>query len=991
MVDRRFIEEDFPVREVSRESEKEKNIRHGHISTLHIWWARRPLASSRATNYAALIPAPKDEEEREKKLKFIAELSKWENSLNKEVIERARRDILEHFKQIRDDPNQERPRVLDPFAGGGAIPLEALRLGCETYAVDYNPVAVLILKATLEYPQKYGRRNGGRGNNGVTLDRFGIKANEKSEDNGYDLVRDVEKWGKWVLEEARKELERFYPKDEDGSVPVGYIWARTVKCQSLTCGVEIPLMRQFWLAKKKNKKVFLFPYIKEGKIEFAIIDASDLSGTKFPVEEIKERLRKFLGMDERAWRAYEEEVKAKYPYYYEHYLKDGIDFDPSKGTISRAKVTCPVCGYTHGDDWLRQYFRDGKAGERMVAVVLTKPGERGKRYRIATEKDVKAFEEAKKYLEEKIPKLRKEWGIEPVPNEPIPQNNTRDFKVPLYGFTKWGDLFNDRQKLALVTFIEKVREAYKKMTERGYDAEYAKAVVTYLGISLDKFASRLTSLSRWHNSGEKIEYPFGKNSISMLWDYIELQALSDASGGWKTGLEYITMTIDHCSKTSNTPSTVLQASAIQLPFPDNYFDAVFTDPPYYDNINYAELSDFFYVLLKRTVGQFYPELFVTPLVPKTKEIVANPVRHGSPKKAKEFFESMIKKAFQEIHRVLKPNGIAVIVYAHKTTEGWETIINALLDSGLVPTSSWPLRTEMRERMISRESAALASSIYIVARKMEKQGIGWFEEVQEELEEHLKKKLDHLWEQGISGADFFIAAIGSAIEVFGKYEKVMDYDGNEVRADRLLEFVRDFVAKYTLRNILHEDVSAQLSPLTKFYILWRWAYGEAKVHFDDARKLATSVGLELEEHWNRGFIKKEGEFIRVLGPHERKPEEITGKDLIDVLHKALLYWERGMRGNMLHLLAETGWGTSEVFYKVAQAISSSLPNESKEKKLIDGLLTGREAIVEAIRSGEYKSIPLETVEEAPKRRGRKKKEKKEATLDVFGVKPKEGGE
>jgi len=761
---RRFIEEDFPVREVSRESEKEKNIRHGHVSTLHIWWARRPLASSRATNYAALIPALVNDNKKKKKLKFIAELSKWENSLNKDIIERARKDILEYFKQIRDDPNQERPRVLDPFAGGGAIPLEALRLGCETYAVDYNPVAVLILKATLEYPQKYGRKNGGRASKEKPLDEYGIKAGEKEK---YDLVRDVEKWGRWILEEAKKELERFYPKDEDGSIPVGYIWARTVKCQSLTCGVEIPLMRQFWLAKKKNKKVFLFPYIKDGKIEFAIIDASDLSG---PIEEIKERLRKFLGMDKRQWMIYEEEVKSKYPYYYEHYLKDGIDFDPSKGTISSAKVTCPVCGRTHKDDWLRHYFRDGKAGERMIAVVLTKPGERGKRYRIATERDVKAFDEAKKYLEEKVPKLRKEWGIEPVPNENLDSNALKQRDIIRYGFTKWGDLFNDRQKLALVTFIEKVREAYKKMTEKSYDTEYAKAVVTYLGISLDKFASRLTSLSRWDNTRENIQSPFGKNSIPMLWDYIELNALSDASGGWETGLEYITMTIAHCSQSGISPAKVLQASATGLPFPDKYFDAIFTDPPYYDNINYAELSDFFYVLLKRTVGQFYPELFVTPLVPKTKEIVANPVRHGGSKKAKEFFESMIKKAFQEIHRVLKPNGITVIVYAHKTTEGWETIINALLDSSLVPTSSWPLRTEMRERMISKESAALASSIYIVARKMEKQGIGWFEEVQEELEEHLTKKLDHLWEQGISGADFFIAAIGSAIEVFGKYEK-----------------------------------------------------------------------------------------------------------------------------------------------------------------------------------------------------------------------------
>ena len=991
MVDKRFIEEDFPVKEVSRESEKEKNIRHGHISTLHIWWARRPLASSRATNYAALIPAPKNEQKRREKLKFIAELSKWENSLNREIIERARRDILEYFKQISDNPNQERPRVLDPFAGGGAIPLEALRLGCETYASDYNPVAVLILKATLEYPQKYGRKNGGRASKEKPLDEYGIKAGEEEK---YDLVRDVEKWGKWVLEEAKKELERFYPKDEDGSVPVGYIWARTVKCQSLTCGVEIPLMRQFWLAKKKNKKVFLFPYIKDGKIEFAIIDASDLSGTKFPIEEIKERLRKFLGMDEREWKAYEEEVKSKYPYYYENYLKDGVDFDPSKGTISRAKVTCPVCGYTHSDEWLRQYFRDGKAGERMVAVILTKPGEKGKRYRIATEKDVKAFEDAKKYLEEKVPKLRKEWGIEPVPNEPVRRVPVSFgvINVWVYGMNKWGDLFNNRQKLALITFVEKVREAYKKMVERGYDEEYAKAVVTYLAITLDNFAEKNNNLNRWVNNVEAIAGCFRMQALGMAWEYAEGHPfIGSISFGTLNEYKFKPLFEHAPTLQLGGKASVLQASATSLPFPDNYFDAVFTDPPYYDNVPYSYLSDFFYVWLKRSIGYLYPELFTTPLTPKSKELVAYS-HNKNWEEAKRYFEEGMKQALREVYRVLKSHGIAMIVYSHKTTQGWETIINALLDSGLVPTASWPVHTELKNRFRARESAALASSIYIVARKMEKQGIGWFEEVQEELEEHLQDKLDRLWEEGISGADFFIAAIGSAIEVFGKYEKVMDYDGNEVRADRLLEFVRDFVAKYALRKILHEEISAQLSPLTKFYVLWRWSYGEARVHFDDARKLATSVGLELEEHWNRGFIRKEGEFIRVLGPQERKLEEITGNELIDVLHKVLIYWEKGMRGNMLHLLAETGWGTTEVFYKVAQAISSSLPNESREKKLIDGLLTGREAIIEAIRSGEYKSIPLETVEGSQKRgRGRPKKEKKEATLDVFGVKPKEGGE
>ncbi|WP_297503002.1 DUF1156 domain-containing protein [Thermococcus sp.] len=900
MSDKRFIEVAFPVKAVSEESAREKNIRHGHISTLHIWWARRPLASSRATNYAALIPAPKDEEELERKKRFIAKLSKWESSLDEEIIRRAREDIMEYFRQIRDDPNQERPRVLDPFAGGGSIPLEALRLGLETYAVDYNPVAVLILKAVLEYPQKYGKKKKG------ALDEW--IAGEKSEGKDYDLVRDVKKWGEWVLQEAKKELERFYPVDEDGYIPVGYIWARTITCQNPACGAEIPLMRQFWLAKKNNKKVALYPYVEGKEVKFKIVG--------------------------------------------DGYEPMPSDFDPSKGTVKGAKATCPVCGMTHDANTTRKLFREGKAGQRIVAVVLYHPEKRGKIYRLPTEKDIRAYEEAKRYLEEKRAKLMEEWGIDPVPDEEILKKCHEVDRMPMYGMPKWGDIFNDRQKLALIIFAEKVRKAYERMLKEGYDEEYAKAVVTYLAIAFDKFLARSTTLSRWHVTRETIEYPLGKNSLPMLWDYIELQAFSEASGGWNTGLEYVVNVIAHCSQSSEFPSKVLQGSATSLSFPANYFDAIFTDPPYYDNVNYSVLSDFFYVWLKRTVGDLYPELFITPLTPKTKELVADPNRFGGKDGSKRYFEENMKQALKEIHRVLKPGGILVLVYAHKTTEGWETLINSLLDSGLVPTASWPIHTEMANRLIAKESAALASSIYIVARKVEKQGVGWFDEVKRELRETLEKKLDQLWREGISGADFFISAIGSAIEVFGKYEKVLDYEGNEIRGDRLLQLVRDIVSDYAIRQVLREDISAELSPLAKFYVLWRWTYGEAKVAFDEARKLATSVGLDLEREWNKGFIVKEKEFIRVLGPQDRKLKEIKGRDLIDVLHAALLLWQANRKREMIGLLAETGWGEKDVFYKVAQVISEVLPKDSKEKKLLDGFLAGREHIRRAIEKGDY---------------------------------------
>jgi len=394
---------------------------------------------------------------------------------------------------------------------------------------------------------------------------------------------------------------------------------------------------------------------------------------------------------------------------------------------------------------------------------------------------------------------------------------------------------------------------------------------------------------------------------------------------------------------------VIQSSATELPYPDNYFDVVFTDPPYYDNVPYSYLSDFFYVWLKRSIGDLYPELFMTPLTPKTKEIVAYSHKEGGFEAGKRYFEEMLKKAFKEIARVLKPDGIATIVYTHKSTSGWETLINSLLESGLVPTASWPIDTEMKSRLRAKESAALASSIYFVCHKMGRKETGWLNEVREEIKNHIHRKLESLWEEGISGADYFIAAIGSSIEIFGRYKKIMDYEGNIVKADKLLEYVREIVTDYAVRQILHNGISAELSLLTRFYILWRWTYKEARVQFDDARKLAQSTGIDLEKEWNKGFIKKEKEFIRILGPRDRKIEELeNSEELIDVLHRVLLLWKMGWKEEMRIVLTETGYGERDVFYKVAQAISETLPIESREKKLLDGFLSGKDRLMGEIK-------------------------------------------
>jgi len=887
--DRRLIEESFPVKEVSKESAREKSIRHGHISTLHIWWARRPLAASRATAYAALVPPPKSDEEWQRQRNFIIELSKWENTNNPALINKARADILAANGGVP-------PKVLDPFAGGGSIPLECLRLGCETYASDYNPVAFLIEKCTLEYPQKYGHRPGKN-------DKWGELSG--SADN--PLLEDVKKWGKWVLEEAKKEIGRFYPPDPDGSIPVGYLWARTIPCQNPACSAEIPLMRQFWLAKTDRKKVALFPHVEGRQVEFRIVGDG-----------------------------------------YEN-MPEG--FNPEEGTVVGAIAICPICGSTVDAKTTRKLFQNGKSGDRMMVVVLHKSDITGKTYRIATNSDAAVYIEAGAYLERRVPVLREAWGIEPVPDEDIPTSMPGGIHPPNYGQIKFGALFNFRQQLSLIILVNASRNAYSTLLAKGYQEEYAKAITSYLAIAIDRLADYNSKLCRWANNGEYVGNTFTRQALPFPWDYFELFPDSKATGDYNSALEWISLVIANNSKIHEF-AKLYQLSATSLPFPDDFFNSIFTDPPYYYNVTYADLSDFFYVWLKRILGDKYSDLFSTPLTPKSSEIIEgsfwDDIRYKN--KDKEWFEKMLTKSFKEIHRTLKPNGISIIVYTHKSTKGWESLINSLIDSGLIPTGSWPIHTEMKTRFIAKESAALASSIYIVARKMERQPTGFYNAVKEELKTHLNKKLERLWHEGISGADFFIAAIGSAIEVFGKYEQVMDYEGNIVRADRLLVDVRKIATDYAVRQILHNGFTGEISDLAKFYVLWRWEYGEAKVPFDEARKLGQSCGIDVALEWNRsGFILKEKEFVRVIGPKDRKLEDLAdSKELIDVLHLVLLLWEKGDRETMVKALQGSGFGESEAFYRVAQAISETLPIESKEKKLLDGFLAGRERLREEVR-------------------------------------------
>jgi putative DNA methylase len=915
---RRFIEESFPVKEVGEASAREKNIRQGTISTLHVWWARRPLAASRATAYAALTPYPETEEAREIKKRFIIDLCQWENSNNQTLLERARREIL-------DANGGVPPKVLDPFSGGGSYPLEALRLGCESYANDYNPVAVLIEKATLEYPQKFkhfsddmpnwakskelgdkGKRKKGKETQASLFDQ---STDSKSTN---PILNAVHYWGERVLEEVYNELKSFYPADTDGNVPYGYIWARTIPCQNPACINEIPLLPSYWIVNKAKKRLALYPITKGGKLSFSLVGDGYASWPK--------------------------------------------DFEADKGTISRAVATCPACGSTVDKNTLRNLFQTERDKERILVVYFQSPTRKGKFYRLATERDISIYANAEEMLSKKREALKKEWGLDPVPDEPLVRVPVAFgvINVWVYGMNNWGTLFNTRQKLFMVAMSAQIRSLYKKIILQGATPDFAKAIVTYLAITLDNFAEKNNRLNRWVENAEAIAGCFAMQALPMRWIYAEGSPF-DGSVSWNELIDFKIGALFKWTSAIDGNPVVTQSSATQLTYDDNYFDSVLTDPPYYDNVPYSYLSDFFYIWLKRTLPELYPELFSTPLTPKAGEIVAYAQGDNDFEAGKRQFEVTLTKSFQEIYRVLKPSGIAVVVYAHKSTSAWETIINALLDSGLVVSGAWPISTELETRWRADEAATLASSIYIVARKLPRQPTGFYNEVRAELRQHLDTKLHRLWEEGIGGADFFIAAIGSAIEVFGKYEQVMDYEGNIVRAGRMLEEVRTIATDYAVRQILHNGFASEISGLTRLYVLWRWNYGEAIVPFDEARKLAQSCGIDISQEWSKtGFVRKEKEFIRLLGPQGRKLDDLDDpRDLIDVLHKSLLLWEKGQRAEMIQALAGRGgsatrpYGQSEAFYRVAQAISETLPNESKEKKLLDGFLAGRERVQEEV--------------------------------------------
>jgi len=918
---RRLIEVSLPLKAISDQSAREKSIRHGHISTLHIWWARRPLAAMRAAIFASLVPAPDTDEERQRLEDLIATIVDWDQVKdgNSPKIEEAKNLIRQAFP---DRP----PRLLDPFMGGGSTGLEALRLGCETHAVELNPVAHLIELCTLVYPQKYGQ--------------IGKSANQqaeglKSEDlltgqsrNPQSAVRnplaaDVRRWGEWVLERAREQIGHLYENPHRslplpggrpgrGSAPtiVGYLWARTVTCPNPTCLADMPLVRQWWLANTGTRKIALEPVVDRAakRITFEVVDLSTRSAQGKPA------------------------------------------FDPSQGTSSKGHATCLVCGQVANVEYVREEGVAGRMGETPLAVIYEQPGV-GKGYRVFIAQDKEAFRKAQT--------LSAAMQDE-VPDEPIPMTELRRISAPLYGLDTWGKLFSARQVVTLVTLSRQVRVAHNAMLAAGMEPERAKAVTTYLALALDRLADYSSTLCVWTNSGEFIAHTFGRQALPMVWDYVEINPFSDSSGNWAGALEWITSVVEHVAKVSEQTAILHQGTATRQLYPDGYFDAVITDPPYYDNVPYSHLADFFYVWLKRTLGDLYPGSFHTPLSPKGAEIVQDrPHSRSTSTKDAAFYEQEMTRAFAEACRVLRPDGIFVVVFAHKSLAAWETLLDSLLQAGLIVTASWPLHTERPGRVRAIGTASLASSIFIVCRVRAAESEGYFDDVRQELAATIRERLDFFWKQSIRGADFFISAIGPAVAVFGRYSRVYKLDGTPVGVGELLDLVQAMVSEYALDRILNGGTArvGGVDAPTRYYILHRWAYRQGKIPFDDAMRLAMALGADVSALMERrGILRQSGETVSLLGPRERGGlpglglADRSGRSasVIDVLHRAATLWESGDREALARFLTEGARGREDQVRLVAQTLINILPADDAERRLLEGFLAGRDVLPEVPR-------------------------------------------
>lgn len=998
---KRLAEVDFPIAVVSKHSAREKSIRHGHPSTLHLWWARRPLAACRAMLMALLLPDPcdplcpggfkasakesllhmpgwstprlneqvkSDEGLRKALLTFIGEFANWDNAANMDYLAAAR-------ALVKAAHPEEAPLVVDPFAGGGSIPLEALRLGCEAFASDLNPVACLILKVMLEDIPRHGP----------------------------ELAEELRRVGGEIKKQAEKELVEFYPRDPDGATPIAYLWARTVRCESPNCGAEIPLMRSFWLCKKPKRKRAL-------KLK-VVGPAGEPPHVEFEIFEPK------------------------------------TDRDVRGGTVTRARATCPCCNTVLPPERVRTqlsgqrggadvvFDTNGKriGGARMFAVVTLSPGIQGRNYRLPTARDYDAVWKAQKRLKQ----ILDEWeqggkkGLCPVPDEPMDLKDSTTLAGRGYGTTRWGNLFTTRQAVALTGLGDSLRKTIH--------SENNEIPPDLLALVVSRCSDFNSSLTSWANGGEFVRSTFGRQALPMVWDFCETSPFSSESGGFDGALDWVCRVVNHLASSEIRHGQVEEADACEFPLPNETVAVWFTDPPYYDAISYALLSDFFFVWLKRTLpghpllrDRFDPG---NTLAPKLRECIqTGPNETAGRIKDKAFFEDTMERAFAEGCRVLHDQGIGCIVFAHKTTEGWEALLSGVIAGKLVVTGSWPIATERGSRQIARDSAALATSVHLVCRpRPDDAPVGDWGDVLRELPKRVGDWMERLQGENIRGADLVFACIGPALEIFSRYRKVETADGGEIKLAEYLEKVWEVVGRTALEQILgtaearaRNGMAGALEEDARLTALFLWtlqATNGEKIHhrdtesteedemdetedqdsvssvspwckkgyslvFDVVRRFAQPLGIDLPK-WEGRVIETKKGVVRLMAVSERAKQlfgsagmESAVEDLfapapsgqmmlpgleemaaqrqqkpkgrgrkiiiddpgqidasattLDRVHAAMLL-QAGGQANALRMLIKFEQDRGSDFLRLANALSALYPSWSEEKRLLDAML------------------------------------------------------
>lgn len=831
---KKLIEVALPLEAINAEAAREKSIRHGHPSTLHLWWARRPLAAARAVIWSSLVDDPSahpelypteeaQNAERQRLFGILEKLVKWENSNDPEVLAAAKAEILR-------STNNNPPALLDPFAGGGAIPLEAQRLGLEAHAHDLNPVAVMINKAMIEIPPRFAGQAPVNPDSRTRLD------GATGWQGAQGLAADVQYYGEWMKREAFRRIGHLYPKvkvpHELGggeATVIAWIWARTVKCPNPACGCEMPLASTFVLSKKKGKEAWVKPITEGTSVHFEV-----------------------------------------------QYGKCPKEYESFK--VGRSAVfKCPCCGEITTDAYVKQHGKGHEMGSQLMAVV----GE-GKHGRIYLSPDVEQT------IAADVP------APESYPSGAMPEN-PRWFSPPAFGMTDYSDLFTNRQLTALTTFSSLVAEAQAKaeadavaagvvndhiaLSAGGSAARaYGEAVGIYLALIVDRLADRGSSICSWDSGYVKIRNTFGRQAIPMTWDYAEGNPFSNSTGSISSMIEWVAKCLIEFP--AHGASEVSQFDAQSDCGLRNIM--VSSDPPYYDNIGYADLSDFFYVWMRQSLKDTYPKLFRTMLVPKAEELVATPYRfEGSTEKARDFFEDGMLHTCQQIYQYAREDIPVTIYYAYKQSDtdedsktastGWETMLSAIIRAGFAITGTWPMRTEMANRSIASGTNALASSIVLVCRKRPADAPqttrrGFIAELKRELHPALQK----LQRSNIAPVDLAQSAIGPGMGVYSRYGRVLEADGSAMTVRSALQIINQEL------DVYFNEQDGELDANSRFCVDLYTQNAFNNLKFGDADTLARAKNTSVAALAAKGVLSAEKGIVRLL-TREELPEKVDPRE------------------------------------------------------------------------------------------------------------------